>query len=726
MMSDTKKKIRLNLSTFIFLGMGLGIVCGIFFGDYCRFLNIIGSAFIGLLQMSILPYIVVSLIVGIGSLSWDKAKLLAAKGGIWLSLIWGIGFAVILTMPVAFPTLKTASFFSRSMLVIPEKLNVLELFIPSNPFRSMTDNVIPAVVFFSIAIGIALMGIKDKHTLTQPLTTLSEALSKITKFMVNLAPLGVFAISASAAGTLTLEELGRLQAYFIVFIFVALLLTFWILPSVVASFTPFKYKDILRVSKEALVTGFATNSLFIILPILINDSKELLRKYDLKDKDTSFITDIVIPIAFNLPLLGRMLALLFVLFAAWFYGEPLSLTQYPVLMVMGIFSFFGKASIALPFLMDIMHLPADIFELYHVTTILNGRLATLLSAVHLLALTFLITAAICGILKVQWKKLLSTAVITVIIMIIGIAGIRTYLSHALEGTYKKDQIITNMQLLGNPAPAVLHTAAPRPLETPIPLPPSLESILERGTIRCGYIPDRLPFSYFNNSGELVGLDVEMAHRLATELNIRLELIPVNFDNMSQMLREGHVDVIMSGIPVNTSSLQEMTFIAPHMDVTLALLVPDFRRREFSQVQEIQKIKDLKIGIQKRLDYFVERFQTGLPNAELVEIPSPKDFLENSEPDIDAFVTNAEAGAAWTLLYPDYQVVVPKPTIATFPMCYSLAQGNQSMLNFMDRWIELQKTTGILKSLYDHWILGLTAAETKPRWSVIRDILHWVD
>ncbi len=725
-MSNTKRKVRLSLSTSIFLGMGLGIACGIFFGEYCRFLNTIGSAFIGLLQMSILPYIVVSLIVGIGSLSWDKAKLLAAKGGMWLSLLWGIGFAVILTMPVAFPTLKTASFFSRSLLVVPEKLDVLELFIPSNPFRSMTDNVIPAVVLFSIAIGIALMGIKDKHVLTQPLTTLAEALTKVTKFVINLAPLGVFAISASAAGTLTLEELGRLQAYFITFIFAALLLTFWILPSIISAFTPFKYKDIMRISKEALVTGFATNSLFIILPILIHDSKQLFKEYDLKEENTSFITDIVVPISFNLPLLGRMLAMLFVLFAAWFYGDPINLAQYPVLIVMGILSFFGKAYIAVPFLMDIMHLPADIFELYHVTTLLNGRFATLLSAVHLLTLTFLITATICGILKVRWKKLLSSSVITVIVLIIGIAGIHSFLSRSLEGTYSKDQILASMQLLENPAPAIVHTTAPPPPKTPIPFPPTLESILERGTIRVGYIPDRLPFSYFNNAGDLVGLDMEMAHTLAKELNIRLELIPVNFENMAHMLRDGRVDVNMSGLPVNTTSLREATFTEPYMDVTLALLVPDFRRREFSTVQKIREIADLKIGITIRLDYFVEMFKIGLPNAELVEIQSPKDFLEDSNSDIDAFLTSAEAGAAWTLLYPDFQVVVPKPNIVILPMSYSLAQGNQSMLNFLDRWIELQKKDGTLKRLYDHWILGLTAVEIKPRWSVIRDVLHWVD
>lgn len=725
-MSEPKKKTRISLSTTIFIGLALGILCGVFFGEYCRFLGGVGQAFIGLLQMSILPYIVVSLIVGIGSLTIDKAKLVAAKGGIWLSLIWGIGFAAIFTLPFALPYLKTASFFSRSLLIQPEEMNVLQLFIPSNPFRSMSNSIIPAVVLFSIAIGLALMSIKDKNSLLQPLNTLSEALTKITKFVIKLAPLGVFAITASATGTLSLDQLGRLQAYFMIFLFAAVILTFWILPTTVAAFTPFKYRDVMSVSKDALITGFATNSLFIILPILIHDSKKLFQSYALEEENSSMVTDIVIPVSFNLPLLGRMLSMLFVLFAAWFYGQPLAFTEYPIFLVAGFSSLFGNAYVAIPFLLDVMHLPADIFELYHVTTVINGRFATLLSAVHLLALTFLITAGVCGILRIKWKKVLSGIVITVFIMTGGIAGINMILNRSLEGSYTKDQVIAGMQLITEPAAATIHKTPPEISRDEATGPATLESILGRGTLRVGYVPDSMPFCYNNSAGDLVGFDVEMAHTLAKELGIRLELIPVSFDNEAQLLREGRIDIVMTSTPINTTSLKEVSFTEPHMDLTLALIVPDFQRQEFSMVQKIREMEDLKIGIRKKIEYFILFLREGLPNAELVEIPAIQDFLEERTPGIDAYLTSAEAGSAWTLLYPNFQVVVPKPNIVSNPVGYTIAPGNQSLANFMNRWIDLQKKNNTIKRLYDHWILGLTASEMKPRWSVIRSVLHWVD
>jgi Na+/H+-dicarboxylate symporter len=57
--------------------MFLGIACGIFFGEAVGFLEIVGNAFIKLLQMTILPYILVSLVYGIGGLTYNQAVQLA-------------------------------------------------------------------------------------------------------------------------------------------------------------------------------------------------------------------------------------------------------------------------------------------------------------------------------------------------------------------------------------------------------------------------------------------------------------------------------------------------------------------------------------------------------------------------------------------------------------------------------------------------------------------------
>ena len=59
----------MSLSTKVLFGLGAGILAGIFFGEHAAFLKVFGDAFVLLLQMTVLPYIMASLIAGLGGIS---------------------------------------------------------------------------------------------------------------------------------------------------------------------------------------------------------------------------------------------------------------------------------------------------------------------------------------------------------------------------------------------------------------------------------------------------------------------------------------------------------------------------------------------------------------------------------------------------------------------------------------------------------------------------------
>jgi ABC-type amino acid transport substrate-binding protein len=56
----------------------------------------------------------------------------------------------------------------------------------------------------------------------------------------------------------------------------------------------------------------------------------------------------------------------------------------------------------------------------------------------------------------------------------------------------------------------------------------------------------------------------------------------------------------------------------------------------------------------------------------------------------------------------------------------VARHDQAWGTFVNAWIEMKRRDGTLDTLYHHWILGEAATSTTPRWSVIRNVLHWVD
>ena len=111
---DKPKQKGLSLAQLTIIGLIAGIACGLFFGEGAARLKIIGDAYVRLLQMRVLPYIIFSLIGNIGKLTPKQGQLLAKRAGRVLLILWGIGIVMIVTMPLALPPQVSASFLCRS------------------------------------------------------------------------------------------------------------------------------------------------------------------------------------------------------------------------------------------------------------------------------------------------------------------------------------------------------------------------------------------------------------------------------------------------------------------------------------------------------------------------------------------------------------------------------------------------------------------------------------
>ena len=281
----------MSLSARIMLGLGLGIAAGLFFGESMGVLKVVGDVFIRLLQMTVLPYVIVSLIAGLGRLDYHEAQRLGLWGGGLLVLLWSMAFAMVAVMPLAFPSVESASFFSTSLVEEIREVDFVELYVPSNFFYSLANNIVPAVVIFSLAIGIALIGVESKGDLLDSLDVLGEAMLRVTSFVVRLTPFGVFAIASAAAGTMSVEEFERVQVYVFTYVAFSLVTAFWLLPGLVSALTPLRHRDILSVSRDSLLTAFATGSSFVVIPLLADHCKELLRNAALEQGDSESLID---------------------------------------------------------------------------------------------------------------------------------------------------------------------------------------------------------------------------------------------------------------------------------------------------------------------------------------------------------------------------------------------------------------------------------------------------
>jgi ABC-type amino acid transport substrate-binding protein len=545
-------------------------------------------------------------------------------------------------------------------------------------------------------------------------------------FLVNtLAPFGVFAIIASATGTMRYGEFERLQVYMVTYMVVSLLLTFWILPGLVTSLTPFKYKDLVGPTRAALVTAFATGNIFVVLPVLAERSKELVKKLETGPEGSASTVDVIISTSFSFPNLGKILTLGFVLFAGWFSDSAVPVSKYLTFAITGLFSFFGDPTIAIPFLLDLLRIPSDTFRFFLVVDNLVGsRFGTLLAAMYTLALAVLGTCAVGGLLQLRWTRLRRFVVLTVVLTVFTIGASRLFFEKVVGHQYRESQVFSQMDLSRPQAPATIHKSSLPPPPFHDPQKSRLAEIRERGYLRIGYFRDALPFAFGNQAGKLVGFDVEMAYRLAEDMKVKLELVLIDRAQAVAMLSGGYVDMIMSGVVLTLEREHEMTMSWPYMNETLAFIVKDYRRGEFSSRESVKNLKKLKLGIPD-VPYYVAKVREYLPQAELVMLDSPSEFFTRKTDDLDALVYSAEAGSAWTLLYPAYSVAVPQPDVLAVPLGYGMARGERELADFINTWIELKKKDQTIGALYEYWILGRSAVEREPRWSVIRNVLHLV-
>jgi len=713
MNDQAKNKKGISLSTQILIGLTLGLFVGLFLGDKASVLAIVGKAYVGLIQMSILPYMVVSLMLGIGSLSYEKAGKLAITGGIVLVASWFLAFAIVFLIPLAFPSIEAGTFFSTSLVEVAE-VDFIDLYIPVNPFSSLARTVVPAAAVFSVAFGIALIGVENKQSLLDILAALSKTLSRIAMMVVKVTPIGVFAIAANAAGTLTIDEFGRLQSYIIPFIVATLLLTFWILPGLAAAITPFSYREILKSARDALTTGFVTGNLFITLPMLVESARKLFEDRRIKNDDTDNYVEVLVPTSFNFPNIGKLLTLLFVLFAGWFVGKSIAFTDYPGFAVLGLFTLFGGVDLALPFLLDQMQIPSDMYQLYVVTGVLNSWFATLLAVMNLFSFTLVAACAATGAVRINWSRIFRFAIISLVIFVAALLGTRFVLSEMVS---KED--ITRRTLMQAEIKD-LHKADIKETGSKEAIGPKnpLKSIIKRGKLRVGYHPENLPFSFVNDKGDLVGFDVELMHVLARGLKVEIEFIEWTYETVFKDLDQGKFDIAIGGLIVNPERLAKANFSIPYMNMTTAVVVEDHRRNKFKSWRAIDKKLNNRVGVvgEKRANN-VKRY---LPNTEVVLLKTYSDFFTDNPKGVDALVISAEAGSAWTILYPAYSVVVPEPHLKA-NAAFAIPLATLDFEDFVNDWLQMNQTSGIVNKLYNKWILGTKVERKKGRWSIGRDL-----
>ena len=328
----------------ILIGLILGVIAGVILEEQATIFQPIGTIFINLILMVVIPLIFLVLVNGITNIkSEGNMTRLGAKAVIaFLSTACMAVILGILITTILKPGINTSLHFALTPTkTLPTKnfTDILVNIVPSNALKSMVEGNILHVILFSFFTGFTLNSLRDKcPTIITLCQEGSKVMLKMIETIVQLAPFGVFGYMACVIGTQGIEILLSLSKLLGTIIAGCLCqyIIFGIIISLFAKVNPIPfYKKMI----EPQLIAFSTSSSKASLSTLIKVSKE---KLGISENNTNFL----IPLSSALNMDGGAIYLgSCVVFFAQVTGIDLTLQDYLIIVFTCTLGSIGAAGI---------------------------------------------------------------------------------------------------------------------------------------------------------------------------------------------------------------------------------------------------------------------------------------------------------------------------------------------------------------------------------------------
>lgn len=276
---STKWK-KMSLLSKLLIGMLVGAILGIVFGESILVVKPLGTIFLNLLKMIVLPMILCTLIAGISAVNdlgvvgrsgakimvyYTATTLLAAVVALAISAIIKPGVGFTLTEP-----------FDGTIAELPSIVDTIVNLFPSNIFASLSAGTYAHALVFSIFAGCAILKLpEEKHQKIHDFFALgSDMIGAVLSIVLGFAPIGVGALVASCIGQygasfFTFAAKFLATNYLSVFAMIAVYLL------LVVIFTGRNPLGVLKIALPSMLTAFGTQSSAAVLPLNLEAADKL-------------------------------------------------------------------------------------------------------------------------------------------------------------------------------------------------------------------------------------------------------------------------------------------------------------------------------------------------------------------------------------------------------------------------------------------------------------------
>jgi proton glutamate symport protein len=705
----------------ILLGAILGIACGLFFGERAAFLQPIGDAYGAMLQIPVYPYLICSLMYGLGRLNSTTARQLLGATWIPFLFLWILTLATIWALAHAIP--PTPPPLSLTASELHGRVRIMELLIPSNPFAALRKNYVPAVAIFAVIYGIALQGAQQKQTLLEIFDAVKTASVKIWGWIVRLAPFGVFALLASTAGTVRPDRLAGMVLYVVLYLLGAVILGLFVIPFVISALAPEGYRSVLRDLRPAIVLAVVTTLSVVALPLVQRAVESALDNAGCSDsEERRSVVQTSLSLSYVFAQLGNYFVYLLILYAGYVSQAPLRLAEKALLPLMTLFSCFGSPSAtydSVVFLSNWLHLPASVLGLYVETSAITRFAQVLISVSGFFFVTLVVPLLYFKKVRFRAGRFLVGvgAGAVLCISIVGVAvALRPTLFPAVTSRYARLQLDPRLTQGVQSSIAVAQPPPSKAGTDTASLTSSVANIRKRGVLRVGFNSHVIPFSYRNAGGELVGFDISYAYRLARDLGVSIEFVPFAWPTLAGDLADHRFDIAMSGIYDTDERIQSLMVSPPYYATPVALIVPSPHAEAFLDADGELSRPGLKLAVFDD-PVLVPLSRRLFPRAQLLIVPD-YDSLPGINHSVEGLVWTLQQATAWAAEHPGFTAVAPNLLAGPISTVFVMAPDSAELGAYVGQWLQLRADDGFRAQQVAYWFQLRPRRSSRPRWNLL--------
>ncbi len=349
-----QKNLLANIGVQVVIAMIAGTAVGALMGEQASMFTPLGSIFINLIKMLVIPLVAVALISGAAGLGNSHS---AGKVGAVTLAYFGITSAAAVALALFMGTIFqpgigvdvsgvqgmfSAEYASKGEL--PTFWATVIGMIPTNVFQSLNNANILQILVFCLFFGIAIsQQSEEKRTpIINGVNTIVDAMVWMINKVMVIAPLGVFGLMAEAVGTFGFGALTVVAKLFAVYVAAILIFGFVAYPLMVQFFSKTSAKKFISAMKKPQAVALSTASSMATLPVTMDTTEHDL---GVRNSTASF----VLPLGATINMSGNAIyyGLVAIFFAQLFHVD-LTMGSYVAIILTATLGAVGQAGVPGP------------------------------------------------------------------------------------------------------------------------------------------------------------------------------------------------------------------------------------------------------------------------------------------------------------------------------------------------------------------------------------------